>query len=234
MTRWAAIILTALMTVSCVPPGGVKPTEIQNDVRGLREIQAEQTSQISDIRNELRTINGKLEELQYKVNQSVEPELRNLREALGSFNSRIPPPPNVPADELQQDQVHSSSLPADAATFFQGALERLRIGNYNGALENLDRAAELIAGTGREANLLFWRGVSYDGLGQFREALIAYNECGQKYPKHPRAPACFYRQAITLVKLKDFQVAKLLLKKIGVEFPKSKEAGLAREKLKDF
>ncbi len=80
-------------------------------------------------------------------------------------------------------------------------------------------------------NAQFWIGECYMSLGQFEQAILAYQDVMKKYGKGNKIPSSMLRQAIAFYEIKDKTSAKLLLNKLIKQYPKSKEADIARKKL---
>ena len=80
-------------------------------------------------------------------------------------------------------------------------------------------------------NAQFWIGECYMSLGQFEQAILAYQDVMKKYGKGNKIPASMLRQAIAFYEIKDKTSAKLLLNKLIKQYPKSKEAEIAKKKL---
>ena len=80
-------------------------------------------------------------------------------------------------------------------------------------------------------NAQFWIGECYMALGQFEQAILAYQDVMKKYGKGNKVPGSMLRQAIAFYEIKDKTSAKLLLNKLIKQYPKSKEADIAKKKL---
>lgn len=81
-------------------------------------------------------------------------------------------------------------------------------------------------------NAQFWVGECYMSLGKYEQAILAYQDVMKKYGKGNKVPGSMLRQAIAFYEIKDKTSAKLLLKKLIKRYPKSKEAAIAKKKLK--
>jgi len=64
--------------------------------------------------------------------------------------------------------------------------------------------------------------------------LRAYTEVATRFPKSNRAPTALYRQALVLVRLGDRKTATLSLRKLVDDYPKSPEAQMAKDKIKEL
>lgn len=204
-------------------------TQSINDIRGY---QAEQASQIESLRAEIRNLTGRLDVIEHSSTNRMGSDLSALRNDLSTLKRRVPPPAIVPQDAFQADEVLVASLPGDISRLFSDGLERIREGSFEHAIPALRNALDLSYGKDWSANILFWLGIAYEGMNDNRNALASYNEIATRFSKHSRAPSALLRQSDLLLKLGDMNTARLTLKKLVADYPKSSEAGAAREKLK--
>lgn len=202
--------------------------QLDADLSDLRQIQAQQTATISEIRNEVRQLSGQVEELQY-VSQGKAKELERTLRQLGT---RVPPPAGVPEELLTKDEERIASLQGEAADSFKSALNLLRTGDFT---TSLDRFTEFIAanpGTAFTDNALFWQGINYVKLGKYDQGIISFSDVFQTYPAEDMvAPALFYL-ADAFSKKGEIEDAKITLKKLIDEHPKSSFAAKAKSEVR--
>ena len=115
---------------------------------------------------------------------------------------------------------------------FESALQNIRQGKFTPAVGALEDAADSVHGTAQAPMVLFWLAVAQEGANANEEAVRRYIEITTRYPKSRRAPLALLRQASVMVRLGDAKTAKLSLKKLVSDYPKSEEAARAKEKLK--
>ena len=229
------ICVLALLVLSACAEGGKIRQDLNrmeqslNDIRGF---QAEHTTQISEMQNQIRALSGRLDEIQHTESSRIGSDLTTLRDDLSNLKRRVPPPPIVPVSALEADEVLAGSLPPETGKLFSDALQEVRQGSFSGSVPMLRSALDQSYGRDWSANILFWLGVSYDGLSDNRNALASYNEIISKYSRHSRTPLALFRQAAVFVRLGDTQTAKLTLKKLISDYPKSPEVSAAKERLK--
>ncbi len=224
------ILFTSLLLTSCV--NNRQLDKLQTSLDDLRGLQAEQTTEIANLREESRELRGRLEELEHTQDQRLGKDLTSLRDDLSTLKRRVPPPPIVPVAALDADEARIPSLPSDMSQPFSEGLLKIREGDFPGAVPILQAALDSSYGPETAGYVLFWLGVANDGLKDNKAALQAYNELVSKYPKHPRAASGLLRQSAVFARLGDKSLATLTLKKLVADFPKSAEAVEAKEKLK--
>jgi TolA-binding protein len=140
----------------------------------------------------------------------------------------------VPVAELESDEGWARNLPAETGRIFLDGLAMLREGKYADAVPLFENAADQSRSNSQAGPVLFWLGVAHDGLLDNKGALRAYAESVSQYPKNHRAPASLLRQSDIFVRLGDKNTAKLSLKKLVEDFPKSPEAVEAKDRLRSM
>jgi TolA-binding protein len=205
---------------------------LQRSVADLRAMQSEQADTISSLDSQVKTLSGRLEEMEFSQNKRLGSDLSGLKDEISSLRRRVPPPAAVPVAELEADEAWGANLPAESAQIFADALALLREGKYQDSIPLLQSVVEQ-AGP-KASTPLFWQGVAYDGLEDNRGALRAYSEVVSRYPKSNRAPSSLYRQALVFSRLGDKKTSALSLRKLVDDYPKSPEASMAKDKLKEL
>lgn len=233
------LVAASLLVVGCQPPGSqVRPEvdKIRRAVDDLRSTQADQGARLDSIQSEMRELAGRLEELEHSTDTKIGGDLSAIKRDVGNLSKRVPPPAIVPASALEMDEGITDDMPAEIGTPFAEALQKLREGNFDQALPLLQEAFDRAYASDSQFSpqVLFWSGVAHDGVGDHKNALKAYHEFLTRFGKNPRAPLALLRQASVFVRLGDTKIAKVTLKKLIADFPKSSEAFQAKDKLKSL
>ena len=208
--------------------------KMENSINDLRGYQADQTTQISALQNEIRRVSGRLDEIEYQQKNRVGTDLSSLKDDLTRLKTRVPPPAQVPIGPLEEDEALAGRLPGEISNSFSSGLLKVREGAYNEAIPLFQQIIDSTQSGDFTANVMFWIGVCYDGNEENRQALSTYSDIVARFPKHARAPQALLRQSAALVRLGDSKTAKLSLQKLLQDYPKSTEAARARERLKDL
>lgn len=88
--------------------------------------------------------------------------------------------------------------------------------------------------SGDSANSLYSRAESYYREKQFKEAILAYQRFIANYPRDGRVPLSYLRQGLSLISIGKKDEAKFFLQTLIDKFPKSEEAEVAREQLRQI
>lgn len=231
------VVCLALALGGCA--GGYKSLRqdvrrIDKNVSDLRNFQAEQTSEIAALQTELRNLVGRVEELEYLQRARLGSDISQLKNNLSSLQQKEPPA-IVPMPTLEADEQLARRLPrVEVGTSFADALAKIRQGAFSEALPLLQRAYEKNFGEEGTVEIVFWRGVAYEGLGENRRALEAYGQMITDFPEHPRKALALLRQGSVFIRLGDFRTAELSFRKLIGEYPRSPEASQAKQRLKDL
>ncbi|MFN8389370.1 MAG: tetratricopeptide repeat protein [Bdellovibrionota bacterium] len=204
--------------------------QTQSAISDMRGIQADQGSAINQIRAEVRTLSGKLEEIQH----SSQGKTQELEQTISQLKSRVPPPAGVPEELLNQDEEKIGPLNGDAADSFKKGLSQLRAGDFDGARQTLSAFVEANPGTAFTDNGLFWLGITYGKLGQYDRAVVSLSEVFQKYPAEDMVAPALYYLADAFLKLGSKNDAVLTLQKLVDEQGKSPFAAQGRAKLQEL
>ena len=204
--------------------------KLKSEIADIRNLQAEQTAMLREYGSNMRSLTGRVEEVQHVSTGKTQ----QLEETISKLKSRVPPPAGVPEDLLNDDDEKIGANTGPAAEQYKQALQLIRTGEFNSALETLSAFITANPGTAFTDNALFWRGISYQHLGKLDQAVSSFSEVYQKYPAEDFvAPSLFYL-ADTLVKLGSKQDAVLTLQKLLDEHPTAAIASRARVMLSEL
>lgn len=194
----------------------------------MRGIQAEHTAQLSEIRAELRTLRGKVEEMQY-VSQGKAQELERTIQQLGA---RVPPPAGVPVDLLNSDEDKIAPIQGEAADLYRGALARLRAGDFQTAKQQFSDFAAANPGTAFTDNALFWSGIASNKLGQRDQAIVAFSDVLRTYPAEDMVAASMFYLGRVFAASDARDDAVLTFQRLIDEHPRSEFAAQARKEVR--
>jgi len=160
-----------------------------------------------------RTIMGKLDELEYKLNE--------IKNQLAAYKKGTGKPPTI-------------SQPVDTKyeVVYKEAFETFQKGLYDEAIKRFSEFIGTYNGTPLVPNAYYWIGESYMGLKNYEKAILTFQELIDKYPKSEKAPRALLSQADAFMALKDSKSSITILKKVIELFPKSEEATIAERKLR--
>jgi len=210
----------------------VDVSRLDRNVGDLRNLQAEQVTEVAMLRTELRQLAGRLDEIEHAQREKLG-NLTTMQGDLSRLSQRMPPPAIVPVQALEEDEGSISDLPVDVGQRFADGLARIRAGNFAQAGAPLQEALDLGPTNAWAPQILFWIGLVGEATSDLPKAAASYLEIVSRFPKHSRTPLALLRQGTVFIRLGDKKAARLAFKKLTADFPKSPEAARARERLKD-
>lgn len=193
----------------------------------MRATQSEQLAQITALNERLGSLQGNVEDLSYKSS--------NARASVTTPSlPTISPPAIIPLSILERDESMFSNYPASIKAAFDEGFMQLRAGAFGGALpvfKALSERSDLDLES--KVSSIFWLGVTYDGLNEFRNSIASYGQIISNYPAHSKVPLSLLRQAGAVEKMGDSKAVEVILRKLIQDHPQSIEAKIANDRLKD-
>lgn len=224
-------ILFLVLLGLCSCAARVDLDSLEEDIADIRKIQAGQTSEISDLKDQVRQLSGKLEEANYTAETKMGSEVETLTQTVEQLKRKLPPPSSIPSSLLEKDESLTSNLDPNLSRDLMNAFSMLRSGDYKLAQTYLEEAS------GRDVDgkvtpiILYWKGITLTGLGDDKAALARYTEVVSAFPKHPRAADSLYQQMRIFQKSGQADLAKITYQKLQSDFPGSEAAIQAKSRM---
>ncbi|MGH7800894.1 MAG: tetratricopeptide repeat protein [Thermodesulfobacteriota bacterium] len=83
-------------------------------------------------------------------------------------------------------------------------------------------------------DVLYLKAESYYQEGKYADAILEFQRFIDTYPQDKRAPTSYLKQGLSLIKIGRKEEAKFFLETLIDKFPKSEEAKIAGEKLREL
>jgi tol-pal system protein YbgF len=225
-------------------------SDVENRNQQLRKQSAGLRAMLEEMNEEIRILSGRVEELEHTLKQEQqnaqelekkrEEKLDRLAELSDQHSERIVRmeqylnlesgkkpvavvAPGTPATKpSSEDEIYRSAKQA----FDQGDSEAAR----KGFQEFISRYPD----SKNADNAQFWIGEIYYREKWYEKAILEYQKVIEKYPKGNKVPAALLKQGLAFSNIGDNANAKLILEELGRKYPKSNEAKVAAEKLKEL
>jgi tol-pal system protein YbgF len=236
----------------------VKSLEDGMDTK-VRSGQVNLRTDIDEVQEQVRRLNGRVEENERMLKRAVERDLGDqdtmragvatMSERLATLESTVeqqqrylnlPPvqPKQGAAAEQPSPAVKPGTAPSAAVEpktketeLYDKSIALYRDGKYEEAIEGFKAFLKTFPKSDRADNAHFWIGESYMAVKQYEQAILAYQEVIKNYPKGNKVPGALLRQAFAFLEIKDQTSAKLLLNRVVKNYPSSSEAKIAQNKL---
>jgi tol-pal system protein YbgF len=221
--------------------------------KDLRSKTAGQNATIDELREEIRTLKGKLEETDYLLKQKINAfaELSQKREIklesidkTTSLNKdridRLEQYLNFESTANTQKGKPVSTIPSGKQTkhklteneLYASAKQAYDKGDFNAAREGFQKLLKEFPKSDNADNAQFWIGEIYYREKWYEKAILEYQTVIEKYPKGNKVTASLLKQGFAFYNLGDKSNARLILSELIKKYPKSNEAKIAERKLK--
>ena len=211
---------------------------------------------LDELREEIRILNGKLEETEYLLKRkiaAVEDAGTKRKDILGKVEERsalnydcivnIQQYLNFESsgsdskikavgktDPIRQSTLADSGGSEDEV--YASAKQAFDQGDLETAREEFQRIIKQYPKSRHADNAQFWTGETYYREKWYEKAILEYQKVIEKYPKGNKVPASLLKQGLAFFNLGEKANARLILNELVVKHPKSNEAKIARQKLK--
>lgn len=211
---------------------------------GIRDLYAGQYAEFDQIKEELRRLNGQIDETSHRMNREIEAAgsiAQHARDAAVSNDKRVgrierylgfePEGPPGGADE----KPAAVTAPAAAVVepteshAYEAAKKVYDEGDWDEAFRLLEAFLKKFPQSELADNARFWIGEIYYNQGLFKQAIIEYQAVIETYPKGNKAPAAYLKQGISFYSLGENANARLAMQELIRRFPDANEAGIARQ-----
>jgi len=235
----------------------VKSLEDALDTK-VRSGQVNLRTDIDGVEEQVRRLNGRIEENERLLKRAVERDLGDqdaMRSSVGTMSERmatlestveqqqrylnLPPVQPKPGPGAETPPAVKPETPPTAAVepktkeseLYDKSIALYRDGKYEEAIVGFRTFLKTFPKSDRADNANFWIGESYMALKQYEQAILAYQEVIKNYPKGNKVPSALLRQGFAFLEIKDQTSAKLLLNRVVKNHPNSSEAKIAQKKL---
>jgi tol-pal system protein YbgF len=235
----------------------VKSLEDGMDTK-VRSGQVNLRTDIDEVQEQVRRLNGRVEENERMLKRAVERDLGDqdtMRSSVGTMSERLatlestveqqqrylnlPPVQPKPGPGAETPPAVKPETPPTAAVepktkeseLYDKSIALYRDGKYEEAIVGFRTFLKTFPKSDRADNANFWIGESYMALKQYEQAILAYQEVIKNYPKGNKVPSALLRQGFAFLEIKDQTSDKLLLNRVVKNHPNSSEAKIAQKKL---
>lgn len=213
----------------------------KTDVSAVRKMSADIQATIDSTKEEMRVLNGKLDDTVLAVKKPAD-ELARYREdadkRIIALEERILKQQAV-IDTLSKKMAEISivkkeeTAPAPDSLYLKG-LDSLKGGDVITAREQFTKFLELNPAHDLAANAHYWIGETHYSEKNYESAILSFQEVIKSYPGKDKVVPAMLKQAMAFNEIKDTKSAKFVLKKLIEGYPKSEEAKKAKDMLKEI
>lgn len=230
----------------------------EDEEQQLRHQAASLRARMDALDQEIRTLAGRLEEIEYLLNRqkelgaesvkTKEVEIDKLVKASKSYDDRIyrieqylnfEPSAQTPTTE----KPAAKTAPAPAAKIkqelpeeeiYRMAKQAFDQGDSDAAREKFQELIRKFPESERADNAQFWIGEIYYREKWYEKAILEYQKVIENYPKGNKVPASLLKQGFAFLNLGDKSNSRLILEELIRKYPDTNEAKIAQDKLKEI
>lgn len=224
---------------------------IDQKLSNINSNQADLRIEIDQLKEEISSLSGRVEESEYLVKHSLEKDLSSqdtLRSELSDISSRVAKLETSVAQQrsyLNLEDVQAGGgmegmpgaetegveQPSEEQYLYDTYYSQYLEGKYNESLTGFKSFLEQFPESDLADNAQFWIGECYMSVREYDQAILAFEDVIKKYPKGNKVPNAMLRQAIAFLEYDDKDSCTIILKKLIKQYPDSSEAQVAQKKL---
>ncbi len=217
----------------------------------MQEMSSQSMRSNADLAAEVSSLQERIEALHASLELTTR-QLQTISQELAASRARMTTgtvlPPVVAADaaagesEGVGDEALAAAAGAAAASggvstpeeLYRSAYEDYMRGNYDLASQGFSDYMERWPSTELTDNALYWIGECYDAQGEPQQALDVFTRVLEDYPTSDKAAAAQLKKGLLYLKMDDQAQGVVHLQYVVYEYPGTREADLARERLKSL
>jgi tol-pal system protein YbgF len=240
-----ATLLSLLLTFvgGCATQNDVQRAQQGNDT--LRTQIANLNNTILTVRGEIAQVRGEVETVRHRIGrvsrekQSVSPEVEALQRRIVKLEQRLAPPrprpPYLVPAPLPPGEIFEPAAPPDATSTdpsrvpvealrereeYAAALQLLRQEDYDRAVQQFRNFQRSHPTSEVADDAQYWIGESYFIQKDYNRAILELNDV-LKYRRGDKRPDALVRQAEAFLEIGDRTDARLILRKVINDYPRS-------------
>ena len=232
---------------------------LKEDQESLQLHLAKLGADLVGIKENMQTLTGKVEDNSHLLKRSIEEDttkedsmvfqMKELSSEVGDLKSRIDKIENYFGFEASvkkkkaglgkaSPEIGQKDIPVPEkkelteSAIYDKALGYYREGRYEEGIAGFENFLKLYPKSDLADNAYFWIGESHRDLKKYEDAILAYQKVINGYPNGNKVPIAMLHQAFAFEKINDKRAANVRLKELLKKYPKTKEAGIAKKKLR--
>lgn len=205
--------------------------QLQEQIEALHSSLERTTKQLEDISQELASARGSAASGYYL------PPVSAATATGGGAAAAEPTGPLGAATGAAAGATGAAAGPTGAESpeeLYRAAYEDYMRGNYQLAADGFAEYRRRWPSTELSDNALYWIGECLDAQDSTEEALAIFNQVLEEYPASDKAPAAQLKKGLLYLKAGDKGQGVLNLQYVVYEYPGTREADLARERLRSL
>jgi len=231
----------------------------KEEVQGVNMRIAEQTetllrsnatlvAKVAELEDRMQNTQGSTEQTNYRLDQlaqqftQAQRDMENVRALIAQLQqvqTQMPatPPTGGTASAPSSSEVTVPAQPASSGNpmeTYQAAYRDYQRGNYDLAIEGFRDFLDGNARSELSDNAAYWIGESLFSQKKYREAIQQFDAVVNNYPRSEKVPGALLKKGYSYINVGERAQGVVQLQYVLHEHPKSQEAALARQRLKQL
>lgn len=223
---------------------------LKGDQESLRVSLAQLQADVLEMKDSIQTLTGRAEETSHVLQRTIErdtteqdalvSQVKSLSSAVEDLAAKIESIEKSRGSEIarSKEKPQAKKGPKKGETrqtesaLYERTLEHYWDGRYDEAIAGFNQFLASYPKSDLGDNANFWIGECYRATEKYEEAILAYQKVINDYPKGNKVPSAMLHQALAFEKINDKTTATLVYKKLLKKYPKTREAEIAKKRLK--
>jgi tol-pal system protein YbgF len=198
-------------------------------------------AKVDEMDNRIQTTQGAVEQATYRLDQ-ISTQLSQTRRQMEDLQANVTAAATraaaadsgVPAPSSGEVTVPGTAASADPMETYQAAYRDYQRGNFDLAIEGFRDFLSTAGNSDLADNASYWIGESLFSQKKYREAIGQFDAVVNKYPKSDKVPGALLKKGYSYISIGERAQGVVQLQYVVHEHPRSQEASLARQRLKQL
>jgi len=184
---------------------------------------ADANAELEALRAEVKDLQGRVEVAEKTAADALADARRARKETVVRDAAPAPEAPAAEAEPQASEEVRS----------YRAAHALWRSGDHAGCIDQFAQFLQSHASSSYADDATFWMADCYFKRGDFKQAVLRFDDVVQKYPTGNKAPEALFRQGEALLELGPgyHEAAKKAFERVLREYPNSALVGEAKKRL---
>jgi tol-pal system protein YbgF len=205
---------------------------VVTDLRGtMQQNLASSSARADAMTSQMQELSESLDEAKARLSKLGE-QMAQMQNILTTLPTQSNPTPGGPPGAPGAPTAPGAPPVPDADSLYSQGLSYYNGGQWDLSIQAFNDYLKYYKDTDRASNAQFYIGECYYSQGDYNRAIQAYDLCSEKYPTGNKAAAAQLKKGFSLLALDQKTAGIRELRSLIQRFPDSREADLARQRLK--
>ncbi len=210
-------------------------------MREVRNNQANLGADLGAVRDDVRALRGRMEEMSRGSSASgrsedLKNQLDDLAVRVGNIENSLGIGRKEPGGQRSETKGAEPSAEAktDPKTAYDACYKLFKDGQYAKAREEFQKFLKQYPKTAYSGSAQFWIGETWYVEEKYEKAIVEYEKVIKGFPTSDKVPYALLKQGMSFQKLGDKGSAKIVYQQIIKKYPQTNQAKVARTKLSEL